>query len=48
MKQALRPMLPDLVAKVNPEVDKLVKAGFVREVQYQIWLTNIVLDKKNA
>lgn len=35
-------MHPDLKA----EVDKLIPAGFIREVQYPDWLANIILVKK--
>lgn len=35
-----------LVAKVEDEVDKLVKAGFISEVHYTIWLENVLLVKK--
>lgn len=37
---------PDLAAKVEARVDKLVKAGFIQELQHPIWLLNMVLVKK--
>lgn len=43
MKKALRCMHPDLSAKVEVKVDKLVKVGFIREVKNPIWLANLVL-----
>ena len=31
---------------INVEVDKLLKAGFIRESQYPEWIANVVLVKK--
>ena len=31
---------------MNDEVHKLIEAGFIREVHYQDWLTNVVIVKK--
>ena len=31
---------------VRKEVDKLLKAQFIREVRYSTWLANIVMVKK--
>jgi len=31
---------------VREEVDKLLKANFIREVRYSTWLTNFVMVKK--
>ncbi|PKA51295.1 RNA-directed DNA polymerase like [Apostasia shenzhenica] len=31
---------------VEEEVNKLLKAGYIREVQYPQWLTNVVMVKK--
>lgn len=39
-------MHPDYTGKVVAEVDKLVKSDFVKEVQYPVWLANIVLVMK--
>jgi len=34
---------------VIAEVDKLIKAGFIKEIQYPRWLANIVpVEKKNG
>jgi hypothetical protein len=32
---------------VAEEVEKLLKAGFIREVDYPEWLANVVLVKKS-
>lgn len=49
VKQAPRRMHPDLAAKVEAEVDRLIMAKFIWEVQYQVWLANIVpVKKKNV
>ena len=41
----LGPALHDVV---NKEVDKLISAEFIREIQYPVWITNIVVVlKKN-
>lgn len=48
VKQVMRRMHPDFAAKLEIGVDKLVKADFIKEVQYPIWLENIMLvEKKN-
>ena len=31
---------------INPEVDKLLQANFIRESQYLEWITNVVLVKR--
>jgi len=36
----------ELTIQINVEVDKLIKANFIREVQYPTWLANIVLVRK--
>lgn len=38
-------MRPNLVAKVEAEVDKLVNVDVIQEVQ-TIWLANIILVRK--
>lgn len=45
MKQVPRCMHPDLTAKLEAEVDKIITTSFRREVQYPIWLANIVRSK---
>ena len=40
---------PELTIQINTEVDKLIKANFICEVQYPSWLANIVhVQKKNG
>lgn len=39
-------MHSNLVAKVEVEVDKLVTAGFIWQLQYPVWLANKVLVKR--
>lgn len=42
-------MHPDLTAKVEAEVDRLIMAKFIQEVQYLVWLPNVVpVKKKNG
>ncbi|GAA0178953.1 hypothetical protein LIER_29907 [Lithospermum erythrorhizon] len=43
MKQEQRRFHPELVPSNETEVNKLIEASFVREVQYPTWLANIVL-----
>ena len=44
VKQAQRRFHPELMVQI--EVNKLIEADFIREVQYPIWLANIVLVRK--
>lgn len=46
VKQAQRRFRPDLQGQIVAEVDKLIAAGFIEEVQYPIWLANIVPEEK--
>ncbi|KAG9453432.1 hypothetical protein H6P81_006336 [Aristolochia fimbriata] len=40
---------PELVPEIEKEVDKLLKADFIREVKYPSWIANIVpVKKKNG
>ena len=49
VKQPQRRTRPELATQIEIEVDKLIKAGFIREVQYPTWLANIVpVKKKNG
>ena len=49
VKQAQRRFRPELLPKIEAEVDKLIAAGFIREVKYPKWLSNIVpVKKKNG
>lgn len=49
MKQAQRRCKPEILPKIEAEVDKLIAAGFIREVKYPKWLSSIVpVKKKNG
>ncbi|KAI5316794.1 hypothetical protein L3X38_036501 [Prunus dulcis] len=50
VKQAPRRFRPELTIQIEVEIDKLIAAGFIREVQYPTWLSNIVpvLKKKTG
>jgi hypothetical protein len=48
-KQPTRNFNPDLLDRVKEEVERLLKAGFIRTCQYAEWISNIVLvEKKNT
>ena len=47
VKQKRRKFAPKRVEVVTVEVNKLLKARFIREVYYADWLANIVLVKKS-
>ena len=46
IKKKRRSFTPERQKAINEEVDKLLQAGAVREVQYPEWLANVVLVKK--
>ena len=46
IKQKKRNIAPDRQKAVDEEVNKLLKAGFIREVYYPDWLANVVMVKK--
>lgn len=49
VKQAQRQFHPDLIPLIEKEVSKLIKVGFIREVKYLKWISNIVpVKKKNG
>ncbi|KAI5338076.1 hypothetical protein L3X38_017347 [Prunus dulcis] len=50
VKQAPRRFRPELTIQIEIEIDKLIAAGFIREVHYPTWLSNIVpvLKKKTG
>jgi len=49
IKQKRRKLGPERAKAVNDEVDKLLKIGSIREVQYPDWLANpVVVKKKNG
>jgi hypothetical protein len=45
-KQKLRKMSDEKIAATKAEVQRLLDAGFIREVQHPKWLANIVMVKK--
>ena len=46
VKQKRRSFVPEGQKAINKEVDKLLQAGAIREVEYPEWLANVVLVKK--
>ncbi|XP_070050774.1 uncharacterized protein [Nicotiana tomentosiformis] len=44
VKQAQRRFRPDLVPLIEIEVNKLIKAGFIREVKYPTWVSKLMID----
>ena len=46
VKQKWRTFAPERQKAINEEVDKLLQAGAIREVEYPEWLANVVLVKK--
>ncbi|XP_070008667.1 uncharacterized protein [Nicotiana sylvestris] len=49
VKQAQRRFRPELIPSIEAEVNKLIKAGFFREVKYPSWISSIVpVKKKNG
>ena len=47
IKEAQRRFRLELVSQIETEIDKLIEAGFIREVRYPTWIVNIILVKKN-
>nr|GMD82530.1 uncharacterized protein LOC109154689 [Ipomoea batatas] len=43
VKQAQRRFRPELIPSIEGEVNKLIEAGFIREVKYPTWISSIVL-----
>ena len=49
VKQAQRFFRPELVPKIEEELNKLIEAGFIREAKYPTWISSIVpVKKKNG
>ena len=46
IKQKRMSFAPERQKAINEEVDKLLQAKAIREVEYPEWLANVVLDKK--
>nr|MCH9869552.1 reverse transcriptase family protein [Serratia marcescens] len=47
VKQKLRTVKTDKHIAISNEVEKLLNAGFIREVSYPEWLANVVMVKKS-
>ncbi|XP_074271002.1 uncharacterized protein LOC141594921 [Silene latifolia] len=48
-KQPRRRFRPEMLPEIEAEVNKLIDAGFIREVKYPTWIANIVpVKKKNG
>ena len=47
VKQKLRKMHPHVALLVKAELEKLLKAGFVRAIDYAEWISNIVPVSKH-
>ncbi|XP_070026209.1 uncharacterized protein [Nicotiana sylvestris] len=49
VKQSQCMFRPEMVPQIEVKVNKLIKAGFIREVKYPSWIPNIVpIKKKNG
>ncbi|KAL0294848.1 UNVERIFIED_CONTAM: Transposon Tf2-12 polyprotein [Sesamum radiatum] len=49
VKQSQRVLRPHLIPRIETEVNKLIDAGFIREVKYPMWISSIVpVKKKNG
>jgi hypothetical protein len=48
VKQKRRCFAPERNQAIHEEVERLLKAGFIREVDYPQWLANIVLVRKST
>ena len=47
MQQRRRIFVPECNKAIAKKVEKLLEAGFIKEVFYPKWLTNVVMVKKN-
>ena len=47
VKQKLRKMHPHVALLVKAELEKLLKAGFIRAIDYAEWISNIVQVSKH-
>ncbi|KAB2600252.1 S2-RNase [Pyrus ussuriensis x Pyrus communis] len=48
IKQTQRRYRSELIPQIEVEIDKLIEAGFIREVQYPKWISNIVIVLKKS
>lgn len=46
VKQKKRCFNQEMYDTINNKVEKLLRAGFIREVDYPSWISNVVLVKK--
>ena len=46
VRQKMRCFNWEMYEGINGEVEKLLKIGFIREVNYPEWISNVVLVKK--
>ncbi|KAM2122478.1 hypothetical protein ACFX1Q_020146 [Malus domestica] len=46
IKQTQRRYRSELIPQIEAEIDKLIEASFIREVQYPKWISNIVIVLK--
>ncbi|KAM2959947.1 hypothetical protein FF1_029702 [Malus domestica] len=48
IKQTQRRYRSELIPQIEAEIDKLIEAGFIREMQYPKWISNIVIVLKKS
>ncbi|KAM2187963.1 hypothetical protein FF1_029878 [Malus domestica] len=48
IKQTQRRYRSELIPQIEAEIDKLIEACFIREVQYPKWISNIVIVLKKS
>ncbi|KAM1212301.1 hypothetical protein ACFX2G_003942 [Malus domestica] len=48
IKQTQKRYRSELIPQIEVEIDKLIEAGFIREVQYPKWISNIVIVLKKS
>ena len=41
-QQALRRIAPDIILRIKEEIEKLVRAGFIRPARYVEWLSTVL------
>ena len=46
VRQKMMCFIQERYEAINGEVEKLLKSGFIREVNYPEWILNVVLVKK--
>ncbi|KAM2029233.1 hypothetical protein ACFX16_040763 [Malus domestica] len=48
IKQTQRRYRSEIIPQIEAEIDKLIEAGFIRDVQYPKWISNIVIVLKKS